>query len=101
MREAEGRALTTQHTPLKSMEGELIRRSDIDALIKALKENGNDIGNTLGENKFETAHEEGRDSDSPDQSVIHGGEPSEVRDQNEDALPLQLFQPVSKRSSSF
>ncbi|WZZ60542.1 hypothetical protein YC2023_060649 [Brassica napus] len=30
------------------MEGELIWRSDIDALIKALKENGNGIGNTLG-----------------------------------------------------
>ncbi|KAF2548318.1 hypothetical protein F2Q70_00022272 [Brassica cretica] len=39
VREGEGIALTTQHTPLKSMEGELIRRSDIDALIKALKEN--------------------------------------------------------------
>ncbi|KAL0641744.1 hypothetical protein Bca4012_102720 [Brassica carinata] len=45
MREGEGRALTTQHTPLRSTEGELIRRSDIDALIKALKENGNCIGN--------------------------------------------------------
>ena len=48
VREGEGIALTTQHTPLKSMEGELIWRSDIDALIKALKENGNGIGNTLG-----------------------------------------------------
>uniref|UniRef100_A0A0D3A098 CCHC-type domain-containing protein n=1 Tax=Brassica oleracea var. oleracea TaxID=109376 RepID=A0A0D3A098_BRAOL len=36
MREGEGRALTTQHTPLRSTEGELIQRSDIDALIKAL-----------------------------------------------------------------
>ncbi|KAG5374163.1 hypothetical protein IGI04_042528 [Brassica rapa subsp. trilocularis] len=40
MRDGEGKALTTQHTPGKSNDGEMIRRSDIDALIKALKENG-------------------------------------------------------------
>ncbi|KAF2556104.1 hypothetical protein F2Q68_00016287 [Brassica cretica] len=92
MREAEGRALTTQHTPLKSMEGELIRRSDIDALIKALKENGNDIGNTLGysfaasyldRTRVHLSSEiETKCSDSPDQRVIHDGDSSEVTDQN-------------------
>ncbi|WZZ70851.1 hypothetical protein YC2023_082221 [Brassica napus] len=48
MREGEGKALTTQHTPGKSTDGEMIRRSDIDALIKALKENGNCMNTPLG-----------------------------------------------------
>jgi len=46
--EGAGKALASQHTALRSMDNESIRRSDIDALIKALKENGNSIGNTLG-----------------------------------------------------
>ncbi|KAL0745858.1 hypothetical protein Bca101_101627 [Brassica carinata] len=48
MRDGEGKALTTQHTPGKSTDGEMIRRSDIDALIKALKENGNCMNTPLG-----------------------------------------------------
>ena len=48
MREGEWKALTTQHTPGKSTDGEMIRRSDIDALIKALKENGNCMNTPLG-----------------------------------------------------
>ena len=48
MRDGEGKALTTQHTPGKSTDGEMIRRSDIDALIKALKENGNCMNSPLG-----------------------------------------------------
>ncbi|KAF3523696.1 hypothetical protein F2Q69_00047595 [Brassica cretica] len=48
MGEGEGKALATQTTSLKSTEHEAIRRSDIDALIKALKDNGNSFGNPLG-----------------------------------------------------
>ncbi|KAF3509396.1 hypothetical protein F2Q69_00005710 [Brassica cretica] len=48
MREGEEKALTTQHTLGKSTDGEMIRRSDIDALIKAFKENGNCINTPLG-----------------------------------------------------
>ncbi|KAF2607768.1 hypothetical protein F2Q68_00044095 [Brassica cretica] len=47
MGEGEGKALATQTTSLKSTEHEAIRRSDIDALIKALKDNGNSFGNPL------------------------------------------------------
>ncbi|XP_033134685.1 uncharacterized protein LOC103873924 isoform X1 [Brassica rapa] len=47
--ESEGRALTSHHQGAgKNMEHEMIRKSDIDALIKALKESGNTLGNTLG-----------------------------------------------------
>ncbi|KAF2593612.1 hypothetical protein F2Q70_00043228 [Brassica cretica] len=42
MGEGEGKALATQTTSLKSTEHEAIRRSDIDALIKALKDNDGD-----------------------------------------------------------
>ncbi|KAL0641846.1 hypothetical protein Bca4012_102697 [Brassica carinata] len=52
MQEGVGKALTTQHTPGKSTDGEMIRRSDIDALIKALKENGNCMNTPLGLNSL-------------------------------------------------
>ncbi|CAH9099281.1 unnamed protein product [Cuscuta epithymum] len=38
--ESEGRALTSHHLGGKNMESEMIRRSDIESLIKALKEHG-------------------------------------------------------------
>ncbi|KAF3522631.1 hypothetical protein F2Q69_00047597 [Brassica cretica] len=44
----DGKALATQTTSLKGTDHETIRRSDIDALIKALNDNGNSFGNTLG-----------------------------------------------------
>ncbi|KAL0876581.1 hypothetical protein Bca101_026286 [Brassica carinata] len=47
--ESGGKALTSYHTAGKNLEPEMIRRSDIDALIKALKESGNKLGNTLGQ----------------------------------------------------
>ncbi|KAF2607591.1 hypothetical protein F2Q68_00044093 [Brassica cretica] len=46
--DGDGKALATQTTSLKSTDHENIRRLDIDALIKALKDNGNSFGNTLG-----------------------------------------------------
>ncbi|KAF3526332.1 hypothetical protein F2Q69_00050622 [Brassica cretica] len=46
--DGDGKALATQTTSLKGTDHETIRRSDIDALIKALKDNGNSFGNTLG-----------------------------------------------------
>ena len=46
--ESEGRNLASHHLSGKSLEYEVIRKSDIDALIKALKESGNKLGNTLG-----------------------------------------------------
>ncbi|KAG5411031.1 hypothetical protein IGI04_007350, partial [Brassica rapa subsp. trilocularis] len=95
MREGEGKALTTQHTPGKGMDSEMIRRSDIDALIKALKENGNCINTPLGYslaasyidrtnggNKSDPAHEK-EGSSSPDQNVMHNEDVAEERDQNE------------------
>ncbi|KAF3531165.1 hypothetical protein DY000_02039657 [Brassica cretica] len=39
--------MATHYTATKSLEHEVIRKSDIDALIKALKESGT-FGNTLG-----------------------------------------------------
>ncbi|KAF3519665.1 hypothetical protein DY000_02060124 [Brassica cretica] len=48
MGEGEVNALATQTAFLKSTEHEAIRRSDIVALIKALKDNGNSLGNPLG-----------------------------------------------------
>ncbi|KAF8085590.1 hypothetical protein N665_0661s0001 [Sinapis alba] len=46
--ESEGKALPSQHIALKSMENEVIRKSDIEALINALKDSGNPLGNVLG-----------------------------------------------------
>lgn len=47
--ESEGRALSSHHSGGKNLEHEVIRKSDIDALIKALKESGNKLRpNTLG-----------------------------------------------------
>ncbi|KAF3522630.1 hypothetical protein F2Q69_00047596 [Brassica cretica] len=46
--DGDGKALATQTTSLKGTYHETILRSDIDALIKALKDNGNSFGNTLG-----------------------------------------------------
>ncbi|XP_033131597.1 uncharacterized protein LOC117126729 [Brassica rapa] len=46
--ESEGRNLASHHLSGKSLEHEVIRKSDIDALIKALKESGNKLGNTFG-----------------------------------------------------
>ncbi|KAF2607595.1 hypothetical protein F2Q68_00044091 [Brassica cretica] len=48
MGEGEVNALATQTAFLKSTEHEAIRRLDIVALIKALKDNGNSLGNPLG-----------------------------------------------------
>ena len=45
--ESAGKAMATHYTATKSLEHEVIRKSDIDALIKALKESGT-FGNTLG-----------------------------------------------------
>ena len=47
--ESDVKAMASQHTSGKSsMEHEMIRRSDIDALIKALKDNGSSLTHTLG-----------------------------------------------------
>ena len=47
--ESGGRAVAPHHQGVgKNMEHEVIRKSDIDALIKALKESGNTLKNTLG-----------------------------------------------------
>ena len=46
--DGDGKALATQTASVKGTDHETIRRSDIDALIKALKDNGNSFGNTLG-----------------------------------------------------
>ncbi|KAF2607614.1 hypothetical protein F2Q68_00045708 [Brassica cretica] len=47
--ESEGRALSSHHSGGKNLEHEVIRKSDVDALIKALKESGNKLRhNTLG-----------------------------------------------------
>ncbi|KAF2607609.1 hypothetical protein F2Q68_00045707 [Brassica cretica] len=47
--ENEGQALSSHHSGGKNLEHEVIRKSDIDALIKALKESGNKLRhNTLG-----------------------------------------------------
>ncbi|WZZ70893.1 hypothetical protein YC2023_082263 [Brassica napus] len=47
--ESGGRAVAPHHQGVgKNMEHEVIRKSDIDALIKALKESGNTLRNTLG-----------------------------------------------------
>ncbi|KAL0642049.1 hypothetical protein Bca4012_102844 [Brassica carinata] len=45
--ESAGKAMATHYTAAKSLEHEVICKSDIDALIKALKESGT-FGNTLG-----------------------------------------------------
>ncbi|KAG5389101.1 hypothetical protein IGI04_030642, partial [Brassica rapa subsp. trilocularis] len=74
MRDGEGKALTTQHTPGKSTDGEMIRRSDIDALIKALKENGG--------NQSDGAHEN-EGSASPDQQGMRNEDETEERYQFE------------------
>ncbi|KAG5374309.1 hypothetical protein IGI04_042375, partial [Brassica rapa subsp. trilocularis] len=95
-----GKALTTQHTPGKSTDGEMIRRSDIDALIKALKENGNCMNSPLGYslaasyidrtdgylshrgNQSDGAHEN-EGSASPDQQGMRNEDETEERDQFE------------------
>ncbi|KAG5373958.1 hypothetical protein IGI04_042727, partial [Brassica rapa subsp. trilocularis] len=100
MRDGEGKALTTQHTPGKSTDGEMIRRSDIDALIKALKENGNCMNSPLGYslaasyidrtdgylshrgNQSDGAHEN-EGSASPDQQGMRNEDETEERDQFE------------------
>ncbi|WZZ64833.1 hypothetical protein YC2023_076203 [Brassica napus] len=45
--ESTGRAMATHYAATRSLDHEVIRKSDIDALIKALKESGT-FGNTLG-----------------------------------------------------
>ncbi|KAL0723042.1 hypothetical protein Bca4012_037641 [Brassica carinata] len=46
--ESEGKAMTFQGMGGRNLESEMIRRSDIESLIKALNEHGNTLGNTLG-----------------------------------------------------
>ncbi|XP_056857012.1 uncharacterized protein LOC108836836, partial [Raphanus sativus] len=46
--ESEGKALASHHSGGKSVDQDVIKKSDIEALIRALKESGNKLGNTLG-----------------------------------------------------
>ncbi|XP_056852639.1 LOW QUALITY PROTEIN: uncharacterized protein LOC108835624 [Raphanus sativus] len=46
--ESEGKALASHHSGGKGIDQDVIKKSDIEALIRALKESGNKLGNTLG-----------------------------------------------------
>ncbi|KAF3567180.1 hypothetical protein DY000_02013647 [Brassica cretica] len=46
--ESEGRALASHQLIGKGMDQEVLKRADLEAFFKALKESGNTLGNTLG-----------------------------------------------------
>ncbi|KAF3536500.1 hypothetical protein F2Q69_00021525 [Brassica cretica] len=85
--ESGGRAVAPHHQGAgKNMEHEVIRKSDIDALIKALKESSNTLGNTLEPSHIDHEGANGTDVDEHgggNQDFVHHPDQSGIQDEEE------------------